>query len=397
MDEKSINRRDIIKSIGGVGIVCSTFSTRTLASRSGAPVKKRAARDTARQFVDYVQRRNEFEDWRRQGVKKPELFYSKVVAEDSNETEYVPSAWVFPVEYRGEDVGYLTISARNNDPSVLVYGRAKAPQRRLDSAKRVANASGRSVHKRFLYHGGTEFGIETQDENMVDLRGERIKPVSPVRQNTFTVSGSQGDPVDWSGGTDDEVDGDVPNWTGEDKGGASSTDFGSGPDSWSSIDKGWDGCSPIAASMVLGFYEGLDRYNDWSEVEALIDHLHESMDTDDAGNTNPLEIDNGIENYDEGQYSYNAANKHFNKAGVIKDEIAESNPAILSMASGPYTKDEEGIKNGHSVCVVGYRQESCGILCNNVYFKVHNGYAESPDRVVDGAWDRAVVTKVSVE
>jgi hypothetical protein len=44
----------------------------------------------------------------------------------------------------------------------------------------------------------------------------------------------------------DETVSGVPCWTQTDTGGGSSTDVGTGRDAWNE----WDGCSPIAASMI---------------------------------------------------------------------------------------------------------------------------------------------------
>lgn len=385
IDEKSINRRRVLKSVGAVGIGAAVLPSSSSAKGAKAAIEKRRARTIAKEFAEIVGEREGFSDWREEGIRSPELFYGKVTADSSstNSIEYTPTAWVFPVEDRGDDVGYVAISAKQAESPVLTYGRSTAPQRRVDSAMKVAKASGRSVHKRFLYQGGTQFGVETTDRNLVDLRGQLVAGMDPVEESDRLRFGKskETDATNWSGSTDDQIYG-VPNWT--------QTDY---DDSWGT----WDGCSPIAASMVIGYHEGI---YDWEEDEknALIDRLHETMNTTDGedGLTDPWNVDNGIRKYDQGDNSYDATNNHFEISGNIKDAVAANEPAVLSMANGPYTKDSDGLANGHSVCVVGYRQESCGWVCSNFYHKVHNGYAESPDRVSNGAWDRAMVTRVSV-
>jgi len=343
---------------------------------------------------------------------------------DGDSIMYTPRAWVFPIENRGDDVGYIAIDAKQTASPVLAYGKSEAPQRNVDDAMQVAKANGNSIHKRFLYQGGTQFGVETTDRRLVDLRDQSVTSLAPVEDRRSLLpsdkSGLQsssniglsniggGDAPDWSGGTDDEVSGEVPNWSSSDEGGASSTEYGRGDDSWDD----WDGCTPVAASMVIGYHEGLEEW-ETGDREALIDRLHVDLDTNDNGVTlpepprNPFDlasqenniyenIPDGIESYEEGNHSYAAANEYVRLRHDTEQAIGNDNPPILSMWNGPYS----GKKSGHSVAVVGYRTESCASLwnplCTDFYYKVYNGYKDQrdPDRVLHGNWLGALLTKV---
>lgn len=397
MVRNHIDRRKLLKSIGTVGLAGATLSTSGIAAaKSAAPVKKNEARKIAQSAVEAIGKRDEFKKWGSEGVKSPELFYTRV--QNGEYIKHMPRSWIFPIENRGENVGYINISARN-EQTVLGYGASKAPQRKLTEAKRKTPANSKSLSGRFIYHGGVEFLIESTDVDTVDLRSGKPKEcrsIDDINEITTTEnepsSGEkeQTDQEDWSGSLTDEVHG-VPNWTSEDSGGESSTDIGSGPDSWDE----WDGCIPIAASMVIGYHEGLNDRDDDAR-EALIDRLHNLMDTGEGDLcsycTSWDDMPSGIENYSHGSNSYYSSNIHNSLKRAVRPQIADENPVILNMSNGPYTVEDEG----HSVCVIGYRDESCGFLCNDMYYKVHNTYGDYPDLVTHGAWQNACITTVSV-
>ena len=389
------SRRSVLKTISSAGAIGIGMLGGVGTAAAGSGSSKQQARRVAKRTVGYLGTKPEFESWQEQGVRSPELFYAKIASGSAQSgggrtLTYTPSAWVFPIENRGEDVGYIAIGTIRSDTPVLTYGKSKAPQRRLDSAMKVAKASGRSAHKCFLYHSGVQFGVETTDKKMVDLRGQSIKDLKPVENKDrlrFTSSGKKANAPNWFGDTDDQVYG-VPNWSDTDSGGGGSTNIGTGRDSWD----GWDGCVPIAISMAIGYHEDIYEWED-NDREGLIDRLHMKVNTDDSGVTRWDRIDGGIEKYSAGKHSYNANNQYFNKKGNIKDSVGNDNPCVLNMTNGPYSKDAAWI-NGHSVTAVGYRTMSCGAFCNYTHYKVHNGYNESPDRVAGGNWTNAMVTRI---
>ena len=366
-------------------------------------VSKREATQIAKASVGEIGTRDEFEDWSTEGIQSPALFHAKLNTDGSR--TYVPRAWVFPIDHRGEDVGYITIDAKQRHKPVLAYGRGNAPQHGLNDAAGLAESEAVSIRGRYLYHGGVEYGVETADKTgIVDLRGsngkkpirrfpavERIEQTLPVDTN-----GDGGDPPDWEGPANDRITG-VPNWESTDPGAASETKIGTGDDSWDT----WDGCSLIAGSMAIGYHEDISE-NDNNERESVIDRLHNSMGVSDEEYTDPRDVDDGIRNYDaEGHNSYSADNNWLKLKGNIEDAVAGNKPPILSMLNGPYIKKsvQENGKwaDGHSVVPVGYRYESCGPVCSNLYIKVHSGYDTPPDRISHGNWLKAVITRISKE
>lgn len=307
---------------------------------------------------------------------------------------------MFPVENGGEDVGYLTIDATRSEPLALTYGRDRAPQRRYDEAGARANVRGLAAQRTFVYHGGVEYGVLSDEGPFVDLRGNRVRNKGPVeslarlspentpnrepefegdvtsgRDVTYGASGnSSGD--DWDRSTDEEVYG-VPNWTGEDGGGAASTDFGTGDDSWGGS-TGWDGCVPIATSMAVAYHEGINEWED-EEREELIDRLHVLQNTDASGDTAPIDMDN-VKDYTRGTYDYDASSPLWQPtASGFHWSVDHDEPAVLSIKDTQYT-------GGHAVTVVGYDHvDNWGM--DDHYYKVHNTYGTSPDVIVHGDYD----------
>jgi len=220
----------------------------------------------------------------------------------------------------------------------------------------------------------------------------------------------------WDLGTCDEEVYGVPNWDGKDgsdAGNADYTQIGPGDDKWGGK-VGWDGCSPVAASMILAYHEdqetpywndygpyrGRSKHRDW-----YMDRLHIRMDTgetvipvpigDDI--TMPWNIDNGIEQFTSPSgLEFTANNQIFNIRGNVKDEIQDNDPCMLSMFNGPYNKKDGEWIDGHSVVVVGYKQYDCGWSClldDRFYHKVYDGYGNE-HKIDNGTWKHAMVTRI---
>lgn len=392
MDKKFINRRTALKGVASIGLAGS-LSTSIGTASAKAPISKKNARRTAKNAVEQLGQGPEFEEWSHTGVKTPQLFYSKVRGE--NGVQYQPRAWVFPIENQGDDVGYITVDATQEYSPVLAFGESRAPQREFNNTKKAAQAHGKSVHKRFLYHGGVEYGVETADNKLAGLRGnyirdfgsassiEDLQPPRPGKEENASQADDGNDSADdWDGTAEAEVTG-VPDWTETDDGGASSTNYGTGKDAWDS----WDGCIPIAGSMVVGYHENLSNSDD-EDREALIDRLHDGMKTSSDGWTTWSDVDNGIRNYSHGSHSYDADNQHFELKGNVKDEVDTGRPIVLNMEGSDY--------GDHSVAVFGYRRENCGTFgCDTFYHKVYNGWSDSgADQILNGDWSDACVTRV---
>lgn len=388
------SRRELLKGIGTVGLVGGSMAAvGTAAATPDAPVRKVTATKIARRAVDRIGARSEYAEWDSQGVRSPELFYAKVYNGES--VQYAPRSWIFPIERRGSDVGYVNVSAIQTDKPILTYGKATAPQRKLTEVERSGPASSKSLTGRFLYHGGVRFTAETTDGSAVNVRSGRlekaplvddVRKLSPLySEQDASGSEKQDNPQDWSGEEEEEVYG-VPNWTSTDSGGASYTSIGTGDDSWDN----WDGCIPIAASMVLGYHEGIYEWED-DDREALIDRMHILMGTGDGDLcsycTYWSDIPPGIEDYSSGSNSYNADNDSYWWQDNARYQISNNRPIMLNMENGPYT--DKG--SGHSVCAFGYRVED-----GTNYYKVYNGYDDPAEMVIHGSWDDACMTKVSV-
>lgn len=400
MSNDPITRRRALKGIGVAsgGLLMST----TGGAREKKPrVSKRTAFDIARDVADFLGDVPEHTEWERTGVRGPQLFYAKVRTGHSE--VFKPRAWVFPVENGGSDVGYITVSAVQTESPVLSYGNSKPPQHRMGVAKQVAANRNVSPTNRFVYHGGVEFGIETESGGLSTLKGKGLKELpaansirdlSPV-EGVDRSSKDQEDREDWTGSVEEGISG-VPNWTETDDGGANDTEIGTGPDSWDE----WDGCTPVAASMVVGYHLDVSTC-DAEERESLIDQLHIAMDTSDEGSTYRSDALEGLKEFNTDEKLFAAGQEDADIAGAIESQIDAGDPTILHMTNGPYSDK----KSGHSVCVVGWRWKYCSSArpCSR-YYKVHNtwgtyggcdGQGQSPDRVLHGAWDDAAVTTVS--
>lgn len=390
MSDDNTTRRALLKGIGIASLGGLTTTGLATAASEKAPVKKNDAKKTARRAVEHFGQTEEYSDWRASGVKSPELFYSKT--RDGSSVQYVPRSWIFPIENKGEDVGYINISARQTEQPVLTFGGSQAPQRRLTEVKRNLPASSKSLSGKFIYNGGVEYMINQSPSHAVDLRSGRRKKYPGARSvealmpaSTASESESDGAPNWGSDPVSDEIL-NVPNWTETDDGGGSVTYIGTGRDAWDS----WDGCIPVAASLALGYHEGITNADDY-EREALIDRLHKKMNTTDSGSTYWSDIPPGIEDYTEGTHSYTATNQSAEKKTYTRREIGNDRPLLLNMMNGPYT----GPGNGHSVCVVGQWTDSCGSLCSTFYYKVHNTYAQSPDQILHNSWERGTLTLIT--
>jgi hypothetical protein len=226
----------------------------------------------------------------------------------------------------------------------------------------------------------------------------------------------ESEPEKWDLPGDEEIYG-VPNWDGRhksndsdgsDSGGGDYTKIGQGQDAWD----GWDGCSPIAAAMILAYHEDQETpyWHDWGPYSGrgkhrdwYMDRLHLEMDTNSGGFTDPWNIDDGIENFSSPSgIEFSANNQLYHPRGNVKDGIQNGNPLVLSMWRGPYNKDEgltNGWIDGHSVAVVGYDQQPCGWTCftgQDFYMKVYDTYGRV-HKIKNHDWFDHLLTRISVD
>jgi hypothetical protein len=143
----------------------------------------------------------------------------------------------------------------------------------------------------------------------------------------------------------------------------------------------WDGCSPIAGAMVVGYwshngYPNIPSYLFNGEAEdILIDNCHHSMDTSYEGSTGWGDIGYGM------RLSLSCYAYHFFQHVTTtaswewtKYEIDGGRPFVLSV-SGSSISD-----GSHSVCVTGYDD-------NANYLRFYNTWDTSPNNYVTwGDW-----------
>lgn len=335
-------------------------------------------------------------------------------------TYYLPDgskvAYEFTVFKNGGVVGYIMISARKDLPPVLEFGKSKPPSMNLRKIKTKYKV------KRLLYLGALLYGADIGNGKAVHLRDMRLMSYS--MKVTFNVDHKAAESswkgllqtidnelyssaevgiesstpvlIDWQ-----HIDG-VPSWTSDDDGNSDipyPKNVGYLPDPWPD----WDGCTPIAASMVLGYYIS------YPDKESIIDILHHTMNTGGHWYTKPWEtaiqdIDDGIDNFAEeyhrisGQtipYDFDGSNDHYVSMDDVKRQIKTyRRPFVLTITGGPY-----GTLSGHSVAVVGYTEwKNLEDGATWMYLTIHNTWYngdEGVDTILFGDWTVAVATYVT--
>jgi hypothetical protein len=147
----------------------------------------------------------------------------------------------------------------------------------------------------------------------------------------------------------------------------------------------WDGCSPIAGAMVLGYYDA-NGYSNFptNDDEYLIDDCHYYMNTSDAGATSGADIAPGIADVSQ-LYSYNFTCTRDTSVSWsdITGEIDAGRPFVLSAS----------FTNGwgdHSVTARAYNDTP-----NPDEIGVHNTYDNYTHWVAWGAWTYVELAKVT--
>jgi hypothetical protein len=173
-----------------------------------------------------------------------------------------------------------------------------------------------------------------------------IKPVTNTKASTtsFYVGGVppfyQGS---WWGGHGDDHDPDSDTWP---------ACSGYPDDLWAD----WDGCSPIAGAILLGYwsnqgYTNIPNPSNGETEDILIDDCHAAMFTDYAGATTSNYIDYGMRILANYRYGYNFASLYDNASwNLAVSEILSSRPFVLSFKDNP-------TYGGHSVCAYGYTDD----------------------------------------
>lgn len=390
MVRKTYSRRNVLETVGAAGLGLAGVGSATASNERSAVVSKADARKAAESKVETVAGHSEFSSWEGATVGKPTTFHARNAEKGP---KYVPAAYVFAVKNRGDDVGYVTTSARSDWAPILEYSTASPPTRHAERARSAAEDRGVSSTGRLLYHGGVKYGVELEDGRAVNVRNGRpedvgrefapssmsFKPETLERQQSELES-DEVRTADWW-----DTIYDVPAWTEHDDGGNSTTYYGSGDDSWGD----WDGCVPVAASMIIAYHEGYDESDTWIR-EYYIDHLHQDMNTDDSGSTWPTDIDNGFNNFAQGSYDYSGQNIYlWNHPDFTKKEITDNErPFLLNMTGGGSAGDRNQSYGDHTVTVVGYSNDGDEL-------KIHDTWDDSIHYLTWGSWTACSYTKVT--
>ncbi len=344
---------------------------------------------------------------------------------------YFPDSRLAAYEFRmmrnGKTIGYIIVSAnRNLPPAILEAGFGeKTPS---DLVKELAARKGVKTYH-FAYFSGLNYGILAGDK-VVDMKGREYR-----KPNTYKLSIEGNIPKNAGGwevlqtkmltdkkvsetftfgatatATEYKVLYTVPSWTSTDSGGADPSPPGSNsilvpkvlsssgyysfvgpnPDPWTD----YDGCAPIAGSMIVAYYE--IQYRDSWYREAVIDILHMTMQTQGEW-TSTSNIAPGIEQfyekalevYNEGsiyrkpKYDYDAftlyPSTNLQLYTYVKSEIDMNRPAILTSSSGQsedgtFRWPSQGFGVYHSVTVTGYKAYSDGSKYIYVHTTVDSPY-----------------------
>ncbi|NJF25624.1 C39 family peptidase [Thermococcus sp. Bubb.Bath] len=315
-----------------------------------------------------------------------------------------PAYYEVPIFMGRKLIGVMFMPASKTMPPgwMQVFEARKLVSQQLD---KIAETRG-IRHYRYVVLGAAMFGIQTGDGTVVDLAGReyRIDPKMPFR---FSIESEKNVMLwaklerDASKSSSIKIIEGVPTWTSTDTGNANTKypdNVGSAPDPWDD----WDGCSPIAASMVVAYYES--QFRTAYLREAIIDVLHFTMGTNNKGETEADDIPRGIEDfyweaiklYKDGYlgvhptYGYDATNREYSSNYqlflAVKREVDTNHPGLLNV----HLRLRNGSIIGHSMTFVGYYDDAS---IQEIY--VHTTWKDLPEGWIRvGNWGDAMITTV---
>jgi|GEM_PF-6160168 len=387
----------------GVRILAVFFAVLVLSSFAGAlrfvPTKGQGSFVTPAEAKLVAQRHLQwassnipnFEDWKRAKLSQPVIYYFP------NGTK---SAYEFTVLVNGKPNGFILVAAQRYMPPVLEFSKGEAPSKRLGRIGR-ARVRGFSVEKhRLLYYGALSYSVELDKGKAMDIHGRQIsvpKEISLARSYTTMSLEREGIANIYTVTTYAEKHiSNVPAWTTTDPGSSSTSyPYNVGPkeDPWS----WWDGCAPIAASMVIAYYE--PQLQDSWDREALIDVLHHTLKTNATGATWSYNVVPGIENVHE---EYQRISKIITLNNIVENDytawwesratgfydaisdINNNHPLLLWMINGGSALDRSQDYGNHTVTVVGYVGYSSAF-----YWEIHDTWDNKSHYIADGNWKEA--------
>ncbi len=330
-----------------------------------------------------------FEDWKNAKLSRPVVYYFP------NGTR---SAYEFTVLVKGQPDGFILVAAQRYMPPVLEFGKGEAPSRRLERVG-MARVRGFSVGKhRLLYYGALSYSVELDNGKAMNIYGRQISVPKRIalsyRPHALSLE-TPNDIYPTSTYAEKHIP-NVPAWTTTDPGSSSIPypyNVGPSDDPWS----WWDGCAPIAASMVIAYYE--PQLQDSWDREALIDVLHHTMKTDENGGTQISNVAQGIEDlYNEYQHISNMiilnniirndydAWLESSSTGFYDaiSDINNDHPLVLLMLDGGSALDRTQNYGNHAVTVVGYVGYS-----SSFYWEIHDTWDSADHYIADGNWKEA--------
>lgn len=383
------SRRTVLKSIGALGLGTSVVGAAQAASGNATSVGK--ARKAAKRTVERASSKDEFATWQGASVGKPTTFHARNTAKGP---EYVPAAYVFSIRNEGEDVGYVTAGAQPEWSDVIEYSTAEPPQRLVSRTVSLAKDRGASPSGRLLYHGGVKYGIELDDGRGVNVRNGRPAPatgINPADVAKTSSSNSENSTQSTQIGGTRSTSSSTTSSSTTDSYSSSSYNYLWGVPAWTEEDDDdpwdeWDGCAPIAGSMIVAYHEGVGE----SKKEEYIDDMHRDMNTNDSGSTMPYEMDDGFDKFDTGSESYNGRSIYtWHHPDFLKQEIDAERPFLLNMSSGDQADDRDQNYGDHTVAVVGYDE-------GGDEFILHDTWDDTTHHFDWGSWSGASYTKVTV-
>ncbi len=365
----------------------------------------------------------EFSDWKGADVREATIYYDLT----GNR-----SAYSFEVTAGGTYAGYLIVSATRENFPVLEYSRGETPDRnaamkaRADQlAAKEAGAKKVSIEiGRPLYLGATFFYMEypvdrsglreaSKERILIDLYEDRVVTPEPINTALDRFKTNITEFQRFQHWKKQEVE---AAWTAVNKNGLQTvgqTDVVENSvattlDEIKTIsdvpyyralhpDDGGYGCSPAAASMVLGYWRnrGLTRLPppmNQTTGDNLTSELAIAMGTNmETGSTFPLDISVGMNNVMVENYGYSYGSVYeltdYPEPNV-QNEINSDRPFVLSMLLG-HAPEEGGLAYGqHSVAAVGYTH----ISGSPEYITLHDGWATTDRHIVSGGWAAALNT-----
>lgn len=360
----------MIKLVGTVGVGASVARNVRAAENNKRTVKE--ARDAAKRTVERASSRDAFATWQGASVGQHTTFHARNTAAGP---KYVQAAYVFTVRNRGEDVGYVTTGARPDWSAVMEYSTAEPPQRGVGPAQSKARKHGVKPTGRLLYHGGVKYGVELANSRAMNVRNGRTTPVRGLNPAEVATESNEGG-VSVSS-TDYERLSEVPAWSTPEKK-AEDGDV----DPWDY----WDGCAPVAGSMIVAYHEDVEK----DKKEEYIDDLHVDMETSTGGTTLPTTIDDGFDVFDTGDNSYTGRNIYiWQHPDFVKQEIGAERPFLLNMLNGDSADDRNTEYDDHTVAVVGYDEGGDELI-------LHDTWGTETHHLDYGSWQNASYTKVTV-